>query len=355
MQLLNKWINPVQSGVFGLDIGSGSVKLLGLCHSSSGWTATCAAWSDIEPTPDKAKQYFHTIRAIRKCIEQAPEHSARYAVCGLSGPDAVVRGFDFPPLPPESVEQAVRFEAQQVCPMEMRHSVLDYQLMQSVDGSKERAQKRCGVLVAGTEQVIEDRSRQVKEAGGKIVLMDADGLAALNCLSELVNLDVYKTVALIDMGRRFTNVIVLGPNGLPFVRDLDTGGDTMTAQICQVTGCDTQTVQAALWGVSDKPIPDAIQVALHQAARPLVTSINETLKFYSTQGRGTFAEKVYLCGGVTLVRPLTELLCDALPTEVAVLDPFKTIHYDEAITGADLLKTRGPAFVVAAGLAMRTV
>jgi len=355
MQLLNKWINPVQSGVFGLDIGSGSVKLLGLCRTSSGWTATCAAWSDIESTSDKTPRYSQSLCAIRECIGSVPQQSARYAVCGLSGPDAAVRGFNFPPLPPESVDQAVRFEAQQVCPMEMRHSVLDYQLMQLPDVGKEKAQKRCGVLVAGTEQAIGDRCQQVKEAGSKIVLMDAEGLAALNCLSELENLDRYKTVALIDMGRQFTNVILLGPDGLPFVRDLESGSHAMMAQICQVTGSDAKTVRAALWGAHDTPISEAIQVALHQAARPLVTNINETLKFYSTQGQGTFAEKVYLCGGAALVRPLAELLCDALPTEVAVLDPFKTIQFNDAITGADLLKTRGPAFVVAAGLAMRTV
>lgn len=355
MQLLSKLINPVKSGLVGLDIGSGAVKLLGLRNSSSGWTATCAAWSDIQPTEDKTQRYAHTLEAIRACLSAVPAQSARYAVCGLSGPDAAVRGFSFPTMPDNAMEQAVRFEAQQVCPMDMRHSVLDYQLMQAVNKVEESATKQSGILVAGTEQAIGERCRLVKEAGGKVVLMDADGLAALNCLSELEDLDCCRTAALIDIGRHFTNVIVLGSNGLPFVRDLNTGGQTLIEEICGTTGRDAETVRSALWDAAEAPLPDDMLSALYQAARPLIMSITETLKFYSTQEKGTFAEKVYLCGGGATIRLLTEMLSDALPTNVSVFDPFKAIRFDTATTGGDLLKTRGPAFAVAAGLAIRTV
>jgi len=355
MQLLAKWINPVQSGMVGLDIGSGSVKLLGLRPSSSGWTATCAAWSDIEPTEDKAQRHSHTLKAIQACFSEVPAQFARYAVCGLSGPDAAVRGFAFPKMPEDETEKAVKFEAQQVCPMDMRNSVLDYQLMHSVGTDEESQKKHSGILVAGTEQAVNERCRLVKEAGAKTVLVDADGLAALNCLSELENLDDYRTLALIDMGRLFTNVIVLGSNGLPFVRDLNTGSDALIEQICQAAGRDAETVRNCLWGRTNEPMPDDILMAIHHAVRPLIMSINETLRFYANQEKGTFAEKVFLCGGAALVRPLAELLGEALPTNVTVFDPFQTIRVDAAVTGAQMLKTRGPAFVVAAGLAMRTV
>ena len=355
MQLLKKWINPVQRGLVGLDIGSGAVKLLGLRTGSSGWTAACAAWSEIEPTEDKTQRCANTLEAIRNCLSAAPMHSARYAVCGLSGPDAAVRGFSFPTMPGAAMEQAVRFEAQQVCPMDMRHSVLDYQLMRAVGKDEESAAKQTGLLVAGTEQAISERCRLVKEAGGKVVLMDADGLAALNCLSELENLNGFRTAALIDIGRQFTNVILLGSDGLPFVRDLNVGGQTLIEEVCRTTGRDAETVRAAMWNITESPMPDDLLSALYQAARPLMMNITETLKFYSTQEGGTFAEKVYLCGGGATVRLLTELLSDALPTDVSVFDPFKTIRFDESIPGGELLKTRGPAFAVAAGLAMRTI
>jgi type IV pilus assembly protein PilM len=355
MQLLEKWINPVQNGLVGLDIGSGSVKLLGLRTSSSGWSATCAAWSQIEPTEDKAQRYAYTLKAVQNCFSEVPAHFSHYAVCGLSGPDAAVRSFSFPKMPEHETEKAVRFEAQQVCPMDMRHSVLDYQLIQSHGEVEESQKKQSGILVAGTEQAIGERCRLVKEAGGKTVLMDAAGLAALNCLSGLENIDNYRTVALIDIGRLFTNVIVLGANGLPFVRDLTAGSQTLIQQVCQTSGRDEKTLREILWANSGEPIPGDVLTAVYQAARPLIMSINETLKFYANHEKGAFAEKVFLCGGMATVRPLVELLSEALPTDVSVFNPFQTIHVDAAITGADVLKTNGPAFVVAAGLAMRTV
>ena len=84
-------------------------------------------------------------------------------------------------------------------------------------------------------------------------------------------------------------------------------------------------------------------------------NINETLKYYTSQEKCAFAEKVYVCGGAALIQPLVDLLCDAIPADVTVFDPFAAIRFEPAVAGADLLKDRGPAFVVAAGLAMRTV
>lgn len=355
MQLLKKWINPVQNGLVGLDIGSGAVKLLSLRSTSSGWTATCAAWAEIEPSDDKAIRHANTLEAIRACLSQTAAGAGTYAVCGLSGPDAAVRGFTFPTLPSEAVEQAVHFEAQQVCPMDMHRSVLDYQMLLPCASASEAAPKQSGVMVAGTEQAISERCRLVKEAGAKTALMDADGLAALNCLSELEDLSVYRTVALIDLGRSYTNIIMLGDNGLPFVRDLNTGSEALIALVAEKTSRDADAVRQMMWAADKETLPDDVMVAFHHAARPLVMNINETLKYYASQEKSPFAEKVFLCGSVAQVHPLAELLSDALPTDVTVFDPFAAIRVAPSITGAELLKTRGPAFVVAAGLAMRTV
>lgn len=354
MQVLKQLLNPVQSGLIGLDIGSGAVKLVALRSASSGWRASCAAWAEIVPSEDKATQRSNTLEAVRACLSRIPSSSGRYAVCGLSGPDAAVRGFTFPTLPLDALEKAVRFEAQQVSPMDMQHAVLDYQLlMPSADAEGPKTQS--GVMVAGVEQAVNERCRLVKEAGAKVALMDADGLAALNCLSELEDLALYRTVALIDLGAHYTNVIMLGANGLPFVRDLNTGSESLIAQAAEKTEQAVETVCQWIWDADGEPMPEAGRMAFHQAARPLAMNINETLKYYASQEKSPFVERVYLCGAGAMVRPLVDLLCDALPTEVSVFDPFAAIRFDSSVTGAELLTTRGPAFTAAAGLAMRTV
>lgn len=355
MKILENWVNSGQNGLFGLDIGSSAVKLVSLRKTGGKFTAVCAAWADIDAAEGAGDQvpYARTLEAVRRCVQQVPATSARYAVCGLSAPDAAVRGFNFPPMPIEAIEQAVRFEAQQVCPMDIRHSVLDYQLMRTGDAGA--VQKRSGILVAGTQQAIDQRSRLVKEAGASLALLDADGLAALNGLAAIEPLDGYQTVALIDLGMQFTNVIVVGPSGQPFVRDLTVGGTVVIEKIALITGRTVPMVHEALWPTAFQPTPPDVLTALHQAVRSLTQNISETLKYYATEEKIPFAEKVYLCGAGATVKPLVELLSDALPTEVAVFDPFKTIQIDPAAVGAELLSCRGPALVTATGLAMRTV
>lgn len=355
MQLLSKWINPVQNGLVGLDVGSGAVKLLALRSTSSGWTASGAAWAEIQPSNDKATRHADTLEAVRSCFSQVPRLSVRYTVCGLSSPDAAVRAFTFPTLPDNAVEQAVRFEAQQVCPIDMRHSVIDYQMLRQLEANADEAKTQSGVMVAGAEQAVSERCRLVREAGAKVALMDADGLAALNCLAELEDLDRFQTVALIDLGWNYTNIILLGPNGLPFERDINSGIKDILSQVAEKTSRDVETVRQTLWAADKTLMPDDVLVAFHHAARQLIMNVNETLKFYASQEKCAFSEKVYLCGGAAMIHPLVELLSDALPTDVAVFDPFKAIRFDSAVKGAELMKTRGPAFVVAAGLAMRTV
>ncbi len=355
MQLLKKWLNPAQSGLVGLDIGSGAVKLVGLRRGPSGWTASCASWAEIEPADDAAQQRAATLKAVRDCVKSVSSGATRYAVCGLSGPDAAVRSFAFPAMPAEQMEKALHFEAQQVCPMDMHRSVLDYQLLCPADAGDEAKKTQSGIMVAGTEQAINERGRLVREAGAKVALIDADGLAALNCLATLEDLDRFATVALIDMGQTYTNIILLGPNGRPFVRDVDTGSAALIEQIARKTNSDAQAVRSAIGSSDAQAIDENLLPALHQAAGPLIKGIRETLNYYVSHEKSPSAEKVYLCGGAALIGPLVEMLTDALPTAVEVFDPFKKIRVDDAIPGAKLLNTKGPAFAVAAGLAMRTV
>ena len=73
------------------------------------------------------------------------------------------------------------------------------------------------------------------------------------------------------------------------------------------------------------------------------------------QEKSGFVEKVFVCGGFSLVKGFVELLDNQLPTAAVLWNPFDKIAQDKHLQGKEVLKENGPAMAVAAGLAMRSI
>lgn len=360
--MLTKILNKLNTQVelVGLDIGTASVKLIQLLKDKDGYTASAAVKEDIKSGAENAKPDPAVITdAVKRCLKKANLPGGN-VVCGVSGPEVIVRGFKFPPLPDEAVEQAVQFEVRQVCPFDSKEMILDYQLVEdatSAAGQKNaKVSPRSGLMIACTENVIKTKTAVLAQAGAKPILVDADALAMLNCLTELQFLDTNNTVAVIDVGWELTNVVIYGRDGLPFVRDLAIAGRQVTQNICREVELSQDVVLQALAGQQvDLEVKSKILLALNNAVRPLAMAVNETLRFYSFQEKKSGVEQIFLCGGFSLYETFMEFFTDALPVDVKRLNPFEKMKCQAGNEGNELLKTFGPGLVVAAGLAMRTI
>lgn len=348
-----------QVELIGLDIGTASVKLIRLLKDADEYTASAAVKEDIEPVSKDADGKVAITAAVKACLQKANLSKAN-VVCGVSGPDVMVRGFEFPPLPDEAVEQAVRFELQQVCPFDCKEMVQDYQLIENPAVTPQqkvsKVMPRSGLMTACTENAVKKKTAVLTEAGVKALLVDADALALLNCLNELQLLDTDATVAVIDVGWELTNVVIYGQDGLPFVRDLNNAGRRIVEKISSQLKLSEDRIRRALAGQqTDEDTRKKILLGLNNAVRPLALAVNETLRFYSYQEKTSGVEKIYLCGGFPLLDTFMEFFSDALPVEVQLLNPFDKIKCRAGERGNELLKTYGPGMVVATGLAMRTI
>jgi type IV pilus assembly protein PilM len=351
-------LNHQKIELAGLDIGSSTVKLVRLSKSQDGYALIAADCETIAPSPDdKEQERRNRVDAIKTCLQKADFRNGN-VVCGISGPEVVVRGFSFPPLPEQAIEQAVQMEARQVCPLDMKRSVLDYQLIETPTAAADAgpAIARQGVMTVGTENAIREQTELLKEAGAKPLMVDVSALALLNCLNELNLSDTRETVAIIDIGHALTNVIVYGADGLPFVRDINIAGADIIETISRQTELPQSKIREILaqHNVSE-PLDGKLLLALNNAIRPLVNAINETLRFYSFQEKTTGVDRILLCGGFAMVDAFIEFLTDAVSTPIELLNPFSTIRCDSVANGNEILEKDGPGFAVAAGLAMRTL
>lgn len=336
--------------VLGLDIGSSAVKIIQLRKDDDGYTVTAAGIVNIAASEgDADRREINTVGAICKCLESTGIE-ARLAVCSVCGPEVAVRDFQFPSLHAEEIEGAILLEAGQVCPFNVEDAAIDYQLIPDGDDSV------CGVLVATTNKLIETKRQLAKGACLDCVLMDVDGLALLNCLSECEKPEVGRTTAILNVGSCYINLAIMGDNTLPFVRDMAYAGNDILAQVATENDVSTETVKRILSGCETRREPELeLGDSLAQACQELIVDVTETLRYYMAQEKSAVVREMFVCGGFALVKGFVELLDSRLPARAVLWNPFDKIPCDAGRPCEDILSERGPAMAVAAGLAMRSI
>ena len=345
--------------VFGLDIGSSSVKMVQMRKDDAGYKAMAAGIVDIVDAADidENSREINTARGVHQCYESSGIHT-KMAVCGVSGPEVAVRDFKFPSLPQQEVEGAIMLEASQVCPFNIEDGFVDYQLI------PEDEQNLSGVLVAATNKLINDKIQLAKNASLNCVMMDADGLALLNCFEAYDSQsredkssdrdEESRTAAILNVGGSVTILAITNGNALPFVRDIAYAGNDIVKKIAVENNVTTDTVKKVLCGDPEAPELE-LEGSLKKACERLIVDVTETLRYYATQEKSAVVDEIYVCGGFALVKGFVELLDSWLPAEAVLWNPFDKIRCDTNRRGKDILNNKGPALAVAAGLAMRSI
>jgi type IV pilus assembly protein PilM len=340
--------------LLGLDIGASAVRMVQLRPQNGGYVLSAAGLRSIassDPADRHAAKHAesHIAKAISACFDECGA-TARMAVCGVSGPEVAVRHFKFPALPAKEIPGAVMLEAEQVCPFNVKEGAVDYQLIPNGDTSVS------GILVACSNGVLKRKERVAHAAGLKCVLMDVDGLALLNALQALEK-TAGRTIAVLNVGEYGSNLAILGDDGLPFVRDIACGRDTILERVAELFGLD----EDALKKKDGSEITELLagetsgENPLARACQKLVTEVMESLRYYSAQRKSGFIDRILVCGAFAATAGLIEMLNARFPTEVRLWNPFENMSCEAGPACAQLATDHGPALAVACGLAMRTV
>ncbi|MHC4395175.1 MAG: type IV pilus assembly protein PilM [Planctomycetota bacterium] len=354
-----------QSEVLGLDIGSSVVKMLQMRKDNGSFTVTAAAIAQIADDPDNNKKNTetNTVQAISDCL-QSTQIQTRFAVCSVCGPEVAIRHFKFPPLPTEEIPGAVMLEAAQVCPFNVENGGVDYQVILN------DADNVGGVLAATTKKMIESKRRLIEEAALNNVLMDVDGLALLNCFSSLPcckesqdslsekseESGTGQATAILNVGSSFTNLAIIGDNGLPFIRDISYAGNDIIKQVAEENEVATDIVKSILLNTSNTTEPQlGLGGSLKKACRKLIDDVSDSLRYYTAQEKSSPVKKVFVCGGFAMVEGFVQLLDEQLPVAAVLWNPFEQVKCDGPSQCEDILRKNGPAMAVAAGLAMREI
>jgi Tfp pilus assembly PilM family ATPase len=110
-------------------------------------------------------------------------------------------------------------------------------------------------------------------------------------------------------------------------------------------------LEKRLWG-STKPVKRSVKITatFNRACNTLIDHVGETIRYCETQEKAR-PDRVYVCGGFARAQGFLELLRSRLGDRCTLWDPLAELPCSEHVEKAGV-RERGPAFAVAAGLAL---
>jgi len=198
-----------------------------------------------------------------------------------------------PPVDASKISQIIQYEAQQNVPFPLTESAWDHQVLgTAADGAREV------LLVAIKAEVVEKLFAVGESVGLKMEVVDAS-MAAL-------------------------------ANAFRFV---------------------------SLGGAYEEP-DDAKVAAVSKVARNVLTrlhmQVNQTVQFYRTQQGGSAPQRVYLCGGGSVMAYSAEFFQEKLNLPVEYFSPFRNVQIDPSVNVEELEKSAS-FFGEVVGLGLRNI
>lgn len=263
-----------------------------------------------------------------------------------------------PPVDTSKVTQIIQYEAQQNVPFPLAESAWDYQILgTSSDGGLE-------VLLVAIKSETVEKLFAVGESGGlKLAVVDASVSALANAF-RYNYADTEGCSLLIDIGAKTSNVLLFEKNKF-YVRTVPVGANTITQEYSAESKTPFAEAEkfkitngfVSLGGAYEEP-DDPKVAAVSKVARNVLTrlhmQVNQTIQFYRTQQGGSAPQRVYLCGGGSVMAYSPEFFQEKLNLPVEYFSPFRNTVIDPSVN-VEALEPVASCFGEVVGLGLRNI
>jgi type IV pilus assembly protein PilM len=345
--------NPFKKtgGYLVLDIGSSSIKLAEVLHGPSGPRLMALATAPLPPTVIQSnviQDEGPVVDAIKALVQRTGVQS-RAVVTAVPGPAVIVKKVVLPAQTGNAIDSAVLAEAQQLIPDSLDNVHLDYQVVDWMeDGNKMEV-----LVVAVKRDIINSYTAAIRGAGLDPAVVDVDYFALENMFEMNYDATEGGSVALVNIGARYSSINILKDGRSTFTGDVPVGGAEFTDALVRQLGVSPADADALKRGHGAANIsPADAEPILGSVTEFLVEEVQRALSFFWTAATDEPLGAVLLSGGPSRMPGLSNQLHERLETRVDVADPFRRIAIDGRVDRA-VIEQNGPALAVTVGLATR--
>jgi type IV pilus assembly protein PilM len=339
--------------IIGIDIGASSVKLIQLREAKGVYHLVNLGLAPLPPEAivDNAIMDSSSVVEVILGLVKSLKLKTQNVATSISGHSVIIRKILLPIMTEEEMEASIQWEAEQYIPFEISEVNLDFQIL----GPDVNDPSQMNViLVAAKKDFVNDYVAVFKESGLNPQVMDVDCFALENAFEINYGFETEENVALINMGASAMNINILKGGESVFTRDIQVGGNMFNEEIQKRLGLGSEDAEAVKLGLEIEDVdPAAVTEVITDAAETLAQEVQRSLDFFSATSADEKVQKLYLAGGVSKTPQVQAALERRLGMPVEVLDPFRQVVVNEKEFDPEYIRSVGPLFPVAVGLAMR--
>lgn len=343
------------SQVLGIDISSTTVKLLELSREGGRYRVESYAVAPLPPEAvvEKNVNQVETVGTLISDLVVRSKTRAKQAVAAVSGSAVIIKTIAMPAgLSEEDLEAQLTVEADQYIPYPLEEVALDFEELGPVPGREDQVNI---LLAACRQENIESRVDALEVAGLTPAIMDVEVFAmerALALLQTQMPASGPQTIAMVDIGASMTTLSVFADGESVYTREQLFGGKQLTDEI--MNRYDLSFEEAGRAKKQGGLPEDYEREVLEPFREAVAQQVSRSLQFFFSSSEYTQLDAIVLCGGVSAIEGLSNLIEERLNTPTIVANPFADMSVGPRVNAQALAKD-APAMMVACGLAMRSV
>ena len=338
--------------VVGLDIGTSAVRAAELDVSRS--RPVLVTYGQVGLPPESlVNGEIHDSASVTEAITRLWENggfSSKTVIVGIAGLRAITREIDLPFVPDNEVDDAVRFQSEEVIPFPPHQTILSSQILAdytSPDGDKMRR-----VLVAAAHSDLVDGVIAAVEAAGLTVSgVDLISSALVRALGD--NTDSDQPEAIVSVGAGLT-VVVVHQKGRPqFVRTIGSGGNTTTQAISAALDIPLIDAEAMKRRIGEEnPQIKTVEKAAQPSIRELIGEIRNSIQYFASLPGRLPVARVLVTGGGSTLKEFVSALESEISLPVSSVSPLTWVEVSKFELSEERYNEIGPLLATPIGLAM---
>jgi len=339
--------------IVGLDIGTSAIRAVELTVGD-GTRPVLEAFGQVGLRPGtivdgEVRDRTRAVEAINRLWHEGGFSEKRVNL-GVAGLRAITREVDMPPLPPDELDNAVRFQADQVIPFPLERTSISAKVIAQYTDAEGAPQIR--VLVAAAHRdMIDGVVDAVEAAGLHPVGIDLDTAALARALYDPSFSGGPEAIA--SVGAGLTMIVVHQGGLLQFVRTIDLGGDNVTEAIASALDLPITDAEAIKRELGEPGLHDSrAESAAAGAVDELVGEIHNSIRFFSSLPGRLVPTRVLVTGGGARTAGFLPKLQQGLDAPVQPASPLSLVDMSRLPITPEQAASINPTMAVPVGLAL---
>jgi type IV pilus assembly protein PilM len=341
-----------KESLISIDIGSSGIKLLEL--DMTGEKPSLVNLGMVPLTGEVfANNVITKTEKVSEQIASLLETNAitdKRVVVAIPGPSVFTKKIKMAKMSPAELHTNIYFEAGNFIPHNIDAVRMDYHVL------GESGKNQLDVLVVAVKnEIIDSFLNTMSMSGLETAVVDVDYFALQNmfelCYPELKS----KTIALINIGARYSSINICRNGDSLFTGDIVVGGRLFTEAIAESTGLSVDEAEKLKKKGATAKTPDieTMQDVIDKKVEYVASEFNRQLSFFwNASGSDEGIDQILLTGGGSQIPGLVEELSEKTGIECSIINPFKGVHCGETFDKAYIAEM-GPLMSINVGLAIR--